>query len=132
MNVVLDTNVLVSAIFWNGSSFRLVERLLAFGHRIYSSEALLDELRHVLQRDFALSSDHAQEKIESIRRFVHVVEPRETLHVVLLDPNDDKVLECAVECGAEFVVSKDERHLLALKKFRDTRIVSPNQLLELI
>lgn len=129
MIVVPDTNILVSAIFWNGPSARLVAELIRKKHTICSSPELLGELRRVLKRDFDLTESQVEEKIAKIRAFVGLVAPQNRVKIVIQDPDDDKVLECALECGAAFVVSKD-KHLLMLKSVRGIGILSPEELLE--
>jgi len=63
-----------------------------------------------------------------MRDLAEMVRPVESLKVILGDPDDDRVLECAVAAGAEIIVSGD-RHLLGLGIFRDIRILSPTDFL---
>jgi predicted nucleic acid-binding protein len=46
------------------------------------------------------------------------------------DPDDDRILECAVEAQAQIVVSGDH-HLLALQEYKSILIVTPRRFLEL-
>jgi len=52
--------------------------------------------------------------------------------VVADDPDDDRILECAVAAGAGYIVTGDRRHLLPLGSFRDTRIISAADFLALV
>ena len=48
------------------------------------------------------------------------------------DPDDEMVLECALTVEAEFLITGDNRHLLALRQFRGTRIISCADFLKLL
>ncbi len=54
------------------------------------------------------------------------IETKLKLHVINEDTEDNKILECALAAGADFIVSGD-RHLLAIGKFRKTRILTPRE-----
>ena len=135
IKAVFDTNILVSATFWTGSSFKLVE--LADVKKIIS--ILSSEL--ILEYQRIINSDEIIEKVEHkklilsevVRRVIEqsiLVEPNFKLEVVRDDPNDNKVLECAKAGKVDFVVTNDN-HLLKLKEFEGIRIVTPQEFLEL-
>jgi uncharacterized protein len=58
-----------------------------------------------------------------------MVVPMITIRFVLDDPDDDRILECALAANADFIVPGD-RHLLRLRKYKSTVIVSPRQFVE--
>jgi hypothetical protein len=60
-----------------------------------------------------------------------LVNPKFKFRVIEEDPEDDKVLDCALQAHAEFIVSGD-RHLLKLRKFRNVRILSPRGFLDVL
>jgi len=59
-----------------------------------------------------------------------LVAPTECIELLTADPTDNKVLECACECNADYIVTGD-RHLLDLKEFRGIKIVRPAEFLRL-
>jgi len=59
----------------------------------------------------------------------HLVRPEESLNIVQEDPTDNKILECAQQQGADYIVSGDH-HLLDIGKYQDIQIVSPREFLE--
>lgn len=134
MKVVLDTNVLISAIFWKGSPnliFRLAEKGLII---LITSQEILEELTGVLNRPkfapYLRRTNHTlQTIIKEISLLAKVVLPTEPVSGISADPADDKFLSCAVSSGAAFLISGD-RHLLALKKFRSITITTPAQFLK--
>ncbi len=132
MRVVLDTNVLISALVWpHGVPSQVVG--LARQGRIRSvvSPVLLDEFRRVLQEKFEFQSDFTEVAVEMILGHSDVIVPRRALRVIRADPDDDRVLECAVEGRAGTIVTGD-RHLLVLKDFQGIRILTPREFLTLV
>ena len=67
--------------------------------------------------------------IEKIASLSTIVEPHQQFTVVTDDPDDDRVLECAVEGKVDFVISND-KHLLKLKEFQGIGIVTPEEFLK--
>jgi predicted nucleic acid-binding protein len=84
---------------------------------------LASELGDVLRRDFGWDDNRIQSELRAIARVAEVVQPRIKLQVVTADPDDDRVLECAVAGNADLIVSND-RHLRNLGSFRDIAIVT--------
>lgn len=127
--VVLDTNVLFSAVFWRGNEPGLVE-LIEGGFLVgYTSPAIINELRMVLRDPrFGLERGEVDAVVGYFLGILRVVEPRVAVTVVRDDPADNRVLECALEAGADFVVSGDE-HLIGIGEYRGVRIVRARALL---
>jgi putative PIN family toxin of toxin-antitoxin system len=122
LRVVLDTNILISALIFPGGEPEAVYRL-AIERRIdlVTSPALLAELGRILTEKFGWDATRAEEAVAQIARIGVVVEPRERVLVIEEDPADDRVLEAAAEGDAEFIVSGD-RHLLRFGSWRGIRI----------
>jgi len=123
--IVLDTNVLISAILFGGPP-RDVLRLVVGGTVGCSlSLAILDELRDVLQRPkFRFSSEQSFNVLEELHAACDIINPMARINVITEDPDDNKILECAIEAKATFIVSGD-RHLLDLVEFRGIKILTP-------
>ncbi len=131
MRVVLDTNVLVSAIVFGGPPGRLVE-LAAEGHlQLVLSPPLIHELREVLRRKFGFSDAAAYQAETILRRISILVEPQREVAILSEDPEDNRVLEAALASDAEIIVSGD-RHLLNLENFGTIPIMSARGLLNRI
>jgi len=130
IKAVFDTNVLVSAWFWEGKESKLMESVEEGIIHGYSSEQLIEELCRTLRYPkFELSQD----EVESIRSYYlllfKIVRPKQTISILLEDPDDNRVLECALEAKADYIVSGD-RHLLNLGAFRGIKIVKAAELLK--
>lgn len=131
-HIVLDTNVLISALLFGGVP-RDVLRLVITGDVICSlSLPILDELRDVLRRPkFGISLQQAMTIIEELADLCAMVSPCEKVHVIDADPDDNRILECAIQAQANTIVSGDA-HLLALGSYKGIRILRPTEFLEAV
>ena len=88
------------------------------------TEFILDEGSRILRAKFAWPKEAIAATREEIARFAQRVIPTRRIDAVRDDPTDNRILECAIAAGSEYLVTGD-RHLLALVQFEDVRIVSP-------
>jgi uncharacterized protein len=88
------------------------------------SPAIIHETAGVLRSDFMWLADRVQNAVRAIARVAGtgVVAPRAKIRAVAADPDDDRILECAVEGKADLIVSND-CHLLGLKEYEGIPIV---------
>lgn len=130
MRVVLDTNVVVSALIFPGGPPEAVYRLALEGRvELITSKPLLLELGSVLVAKFGWGSEQAEEAVAQLGRLGDVVTPGESVQVIADDPADDRVLEAAAAGAASVIVSGD-RHLLRLGAWRSIAIERPARFLE--
>jgi len=128
MKITADTNFLVSATQWDNSvAHKILVKLIEIDTEIFTTKDILNEFSEVLQRDFEYNEEETNEIIEKVTSFVILVEPKEKLNVVKEDPDDNKILECAVASKSEYVLMYDN-HLLNLKEFRGVKIVKPEKI----
>jgi len=129
--VVFDTNTLFSGLGWQGSPYRCLE--LARNGQIESitCREILLELREKLQTKQNRSPIDAAIDIEQILAFSRLVEIPNSLKVVVDDPDDDMVIECAVVGQATYIITGD-KHLLSLKKYQDIYILKAGDFLHLL
>jgi len=129
---VLDTNVLVSALCLPGSlPADLLRRWLAREFVLILSERILAELADVLRRPkivrrFAMTEEKADTFASVLRGLAVIVPGALTVEAVAADPADNHVVACALEGGADLIVSGD-RHLRDLGEYRSIRVMSPAQ-----
>ena len=121
---VFDTNVLFSATAWKGNPFRCLELARAGVVDGVTCRELLDELTEKLQSKLSFSAEQALQTVADLLTFLRVVSITGQLKAVPADPDDDKVLECAVAAGATHIVTGDRRHLLTLGSFQGILILS--------
>jgi len=134
MLVVLDTNVIVSALHFPQSRLAKILTSIQSGRiDLAVSPFILDEMEGVFFLKFGWPRDHAQEPKRLIRSLATViVDPKNAVSVVKENDADNRILECALEAKADALVTGDKQHLLPLGTFRGVRIVSPAEFLELI
>jgi uncharacterized protein len=118
MRVVLDTNIVVSALIWGGVPYRLLQLAQAGDIQIVTSPVLIAELADVLSRSHLAARIAAQdispiELATQYQTFTLLVSPTSIPAVINDDPDDDHVLACAVAGHADLIVSGD-KHLLSL------------------
>jgi uncharacterized protein len=130
--VVIDTNVLISALIHDGKPRKLILELLN-KHTVVLSRKMLAEFADVAERDkFSITNSQVQRFLSILVTMVKIVPDRELITEVSLDPDDDVVLPNAAYTGkADYIVTGDN-HLLALNKFKKTKIVTVNQMLAIL
>lgn len=130
--LTFDTNVLISSTLWKNSvSRKLLDQLILQSKEIFITEEILEEYCKVLKRDFNFSKEEVEEKAELILSFVNVITSSSRLEVVKEDPDDNKVIECAVGSKSEYIISYD-LHLLKLKEHQGIKIIKPEEAIEII
>lgn len=116
MRLVLDTNVLISAAFWRGPEWRLLQACLEGRHELIASPFILAELRRILTEKFDVPDGDAGEYVMLLVRSAILVETSGKVTIVKADPSDNRILETAIAGVADRIVTGD-RHLLDLKKY---------------
>jgi putative PIN family toxin of toxin-antitoxin system len=130
LRVVLDTNILISAILFGGKPRQILEKAIRGEIRLCLSEPILEELKEVLQRSkFDYSPEMIQFILTELTAIADFVNPSEIINVVLEDPEDNRILECAVEAKANYVISGDF-HLLKLSKYLNIEVLDAAAFLE--
>lgn len=136
MRLVLDTNIVVSGLFWGG----VPRQLLDFGRvgqvTLFTSSVLLDELADVLGRNKfngLLTSQQITPAflMQHYGMLANLVKPASVARTVPNDPDDDHVLACAVAAQADYIVSGDQ-HLLTLKQFQNIPIITAAHAVQVI
>lgn len=132
MRVVLDTNVLISALAIPGSKpDQVLQRVRRGEVTLFLSAFILAELERILRDKFRFTKRQTDERVAVIRRMATLVEPTERIALVVAKDDDNRILECAVAACADYLVTGDKEHLLPLRSIGATQIVTPAAFLEL-
>lgn len=132
IRVVADTNIYISAILFGGKPEEIRKLARQGTIELLVSETILAEIAGVLKRKFGWSDWQISEVIKDIRSITTLITPVSALSVIKEDEPDNRVLECAAEGKAQYIVTGDKHHLQPLKAFRRTTILNPTQFLELL
>ena len=132
LKVALDTNVLVSATLFGGNPKKILDLAGEGKIKILISEKILEEFREVLQEKFDFSLSMAELAASGIREISSLITPTQRLTVIKEKEADNRVLECAVEGRAQYIVSGDTKHLQPLKEYQEIKILRPAQFLKAI
>jgi uncharacterized protein len=125
IRAVLDTNVLVSAFTRpRGLVAPLWRAVQAQRYRLLISPALIHETARVLRKDFQWEERRIIRRSKRLARVGELISPQVTLNIIGNDPDDNRILECAVEGKADVIVSGDH-HLRDLKSYQGIPIVRP-------
>ncbi|MFQ6066245.1 MAG: putative toxin-antitoxin system toxin component, PIN family [bacterium] len=129
MKVVIDTGIFIASL-WKGRSRSLVELWKKGEITLCASEAILKEYLDIIPRFNSLNKDAGELlSLFKARKNIKMVTPSQRLKLIKEDPADNKFLECAIEAGAEYIISAD-KHLRSLGKHAGMRIVSSGSFLK--
>ncbi len=132
LRVVLDTNVIVSAIIAKGKPRELFQRGISHEYILVTPDQVLQELTKVLTRPkFKTSQEEIKGIISTLSHSSESVETTSRYRIVREDPSDDIIINAAHDAGASQIVTGD-KHMLRVKEFKETKIVTVNQMLEIL
>jgi putative PIN family toxin of toxin-antitoxin system len=118
--VTLDTNVYVSAFQFGG--MRLLHMAVNGDIEVAVSQPIIEETIRVLRDKFQWDGYRLQDAKQQILGFARLVTPAQSLDVVKEDESDNRILECALEAGSDFIISAD-KDLLRLGSFSGAAIM---------
>jgi putative PIN family toxin of toxin-antitoxin system len=125
LRVVLDTNVYFSAFTHrHGAPFRIWRRAVRRQYTLLASPAIIQEVAGILRTDLAWPESEILIYIKLIAKAAEIFSPKVAVEVITDDPDDNRILECALAGRADLIVSGD-RHLTRLKVFQGIGIARP-------
>lgn len=126
ISVVIDTNVVVSALLFGGTPGRLVGLWKQGRIKPFVSQAIIAEFVRVLAYPkFDLTEKEIQYLLyNELLPFFEVTTVQSGDIIISADPSDDSFLRCATAAKVEFIISGD-RHLLSIKSYNEIPIVTP-------
>lgn len=126
MRVVLDTNILASALM-GGTLRPIVDKWKAGNFKLIVSQEIVREYLNVIHRPkLKITVEEIAIVTDYLLKSAEFVTPTESVHAIEADPTDNKFLEAALEGKAIYVVSGDS-HLLELKTFRGIEILTAKE-----
>lgn len=137
IRAVIDTNVFVSGVISpKGSPRKILELAKREVFKVVTSLSINHEIFEVLHRDYIYNKyGLTEEIIDALASFLYegtiLTEDFYKIHKVKRDPEDNKLIACAVEADAGYIVSGDV-HLLSLKHYKGIQIVDASSFLKIL
>ena len=124
MKIVLDTNVLING-FKDDYSYekKIIDAVVAGEIEAYANRQTLQENRLIVSQ--LIDNPEYKQQLNDLFGQINWVVNRRQVRIVE-DPEDNKILESAVEAGAEFLISSDNA-LLKIGEYEKVKIVNPSQ-----
>ncbi len=124
MKIVLDTNVIIDGIKDDYSyEKQIIDAVRAGEIEAYANHQTVQENKLIMRR--LIENPEYENEINDLMSQINMVVNRHQINIVR-DPEDNKILESAVEAGAEYLVTRDN-DLLSLEKYENVQIVNPSQ-----
>jgi uncharacterized protein len=127
--VTVDTSFYVGAFNSRGFGSRLLAMARIGEIRIDTSELILAETIRVLREKFGWDGYRLNDLHQNLALFTNCVTPQRALDIVKEDPSDNRILECAVEAGSQYIVTWD-KDLLRLGEYEGIKIMTPVRFFE--
>jgi len=136
MKIVLDTNIWLSAIFWDGEASKLVRLAEKKKIEILITKDILSEIVKVLNEEakFQKFLKDRNQKIEDLTRTIlaiaNLTETRTKLNIIKSHSADNIILEAALDGRADYIISYNN-HVLNILEFRGIKIMNPTDFLKM-
>lgn len=130
INVVIDTNILISAFVFGGNPEYILNLVIAKGFNAYMSPILLAELLEVLFKKFHFSYEILKQVEKMIKTHFIIIYPHTEIHIFQDEP-DNRLLELAVDSNSQMIVSGDKK-VLSLKVYKKIIITSSFDFIKLL
>ncbi len=125
IRVLPDTNIIISSVFWRGNPYEVIRRGILGEYQLVTSAEILDEVVDKLRNKFQFPEESIQELIDILMTYCRIADVTSKFDVVR-DKKDNKIVECAFDGKADYIVTGDT-DLLELKEFRGIRIITPEE-----
>lgn len=130
MKIVLDSNVIISALFWKGNERKVLNKCKERELELIISPEILEEIDSVLEFKFSTPDDKRSDFLRNIIMISRLVFPNIKIEIIKSDPTDNRILECATDGKAEYIVTGD-KHLTVLREYEGIKIVNAKDFLTL-
>jgi putative PIN family toxin of toxin-antitoxin system len=132
LRIVLDTNVLISAIIRNGKPRKLFQLGIDGKYQILTSKEILNEFEGVIHRPkFKMTKDEVIVIVSTLVDSCEKIPLKSNFKVIESDPDDDIIINTAYDGKADYIVSGDP-DLKSLKNFKGIKIVSVDEMLKIL
>ena len=130
INIVVDSNVWISALIFGGNSRKVFEQSISSNSLICVSEELLNETRRIVLRKFKSFQPDLESFILALESRIYKVNLGSIFIDICRDPNDNFIIETAVISKSTYIISGD-KDLLSLKNYKKIKIITPLDFIKL-
>ena len=130
MKVVIDTNVLISGIFFNGAPYQVLEAWRDKKIQLVMTMEIFTEYQRVADL-FAQERPgiDLSQLLEYFLKNSELFDSTTLRERVCIDPDDDKFINCAIVSGSKLIISGD-KHLLHVSGYQDIEVLKPHDFLQ--
>ena len=135
MKVIFDANILISFLLTRGET---ISKILNYWQEnkfeVIATDEILTEIKLVLERFVAAQLISKGSALALLERLEREVEIFPSFSIVTISPNkkDNRYLAAAKDGKTDYLVTGDKKHLLSLKQFSKTKIISPGEFVEIL
>ena len=129
LRVVLDTNVLVSAVGFGKQTKKIWDLAEDKKFDLFVSGFILMELERILIEKLDFTAQKAREIAQGVESLATVELPEHRISVIKEDASDNAILECAVSAKAQVIVTGNMKHIRPLAIFQGIQILTPREFL---
>ncbi len=126
MNIVIDTNIILSGLFFGGYPRKVLEAVLDDECTVFASSEIIDEYTRIVDEYLKKHGNYSSVfLLLPLIAKMKIIEPKSTTNICR-DKDDNKFLNCAIDANAIYIVTGDQ-DLLVLAKFSDTQIITAKE-----
>jgi len=129
LRVVLDTNVLISALAFQGETRKVWDLVEEGKFELYMSSFILDELSRNLSLKSKLAPEAINLLLDDVKLHATIVEPAKHITVISAKDADNRILECAVKAKAGAIVTGNMKHIRPIGSYEGIEILTPREFL---
>lgn len=130
LRIVIDTNIYISAILFDGKPESIIKLAASEKIALFTSHAIIAEVAGVLRNKFNWTNQQVEYADQFIRDISILITPTCLISKIKTDETDNRILECASESNANYIVTGDRKHLLTLRKYMHINIITAAEFLE--
>jgi len=132
MIVVYDTNVIISGLLFSGKQRTLLKHVIDHSVQLIISHSIIEEISDVIGRNkFKVQRELQVISVAEIIELSNIVYPSKKVNVVENDPDDNMIIECAMEGNADYIITGDS-DLLKIGDYAGIKIIDSNRFLRIL
>ena len=126
MKIVIDTNVVISAVFFGGNPQKIIEAVVDGDFHAFATPAIIEEYCEIVDEMVKRKQGRLNRLILlPLIEKLSVIEAVSSIKISR-DPDDDKFIECAIDAGAIYIISGD-KDLLDIGEYQNVQIITAQE-----